>query len=121
MKKYTTQKYIKALYKYIIKVPYCRLQYLLAFENPIYYHANGLGWRADIYQITEDIAICTGYAPYGNICPDYEILREFDEKAAAVLGNYELDYQQRRDRLQYLINMFIDNVVFGITYPTIQK
>ena len=82
MKYATTKKAILSNYPNVIKVGYCSLQTLLEFHCPSAYTASKTyGWRADIYEITPNTVIVTGYAPFGNIVPDYEIVKKYEEKA----------------------------------------
>lgn len=82
MKYATTKKAILSNYPNVIKVGYCSLQTLLNFRSPDAYTASKTyGWRADIYEITPNTVIVTGYAPFGNIVPDYEIVKKYEEKA----------------------------------------
>ena len=82
MKYATTKKAILSNYPNVIKVGYCSLQTLLKFHSPRSYTASKTyGWRADVYEITPDTVIVTGYAPFGNIVPDYEIIKKYEEKA----------------------------------------
>lgn len=82
MKYATTKKAILSNYPNVIKVGYCSLQTLLKFRSPDAYTASKTyGWRADVYEITPDTVIVTGYAPFGNIVPDYEIIKKYEEKA----------------------------------------
>lgn len=82
MKYATTKKAILSNYPNVIKVGYCSLQTLLKFRSPSAYTASKTyGWRADVYEITPDTVIVTGYAPFGNIDPDYEIVKKYEEKA----------------------------------------
>ena len=82
MKYATTKKAILSNYPNVIKVGYCSLQTLLEFHSPSAYTASKTyGWRADVYEITPDTVIVTGYAPFGNIVPDYEIVKKYEEKA----------------------------------------
>ena len=82
MKYATTKKAILNSYPNVIKVGYCSLQSLLKFHSPSAYTASKTyGWRADVYEITPDTVIVTGYAPFGNIVPDYEIIKKYEEKA----------------------------------------
>ena len=74
MKTKTTQKEIKSRFKKIVCVGYCNLQHLLYYQNPTYYTIRREGWASDIY-IFDDIAISTGYAPFGNIKAKYDILK----------------------------------------------
>lgn len=82
MKYATTKKAILSNYPNVIKVGYCSLQTLLKFRSPDAYTASKTyGWRADIYEITPDTVIVSGYAPFGNIVPDYETVKKYEEKA----------------------------------------
>lgn len=82
MKYQTTKKQIMLYYPNVIKIPYCELQTLLKYNKPVAYtYSKTYGWRADVYEITFDTVIVTGYAPFGNIVPDYEIIKEYEEKA----------------------------------------
>ena len=71
MKTKTTQKEIKSRFKKIVCVGYADLQHLLSYESPIYHTIRREGWASDIY-IFDDIAISTGYAPFGNIKVKYD-------------------------------------------------
>lgn len=82
MKYATTKKAILSNYPNVIGVGYCSLQTLLKFHSPSAYTASKTyGWRADIYEITPNTVIVTGYAPFGNIVPDYETVKKYEEKA----------------------------------------
>lgn len=49
MKKYrVSKKEIKATNNTVLKVPYCRLQNLLAYSEPFAYSAGVYGWRVII-------------------------------------------------------------------------
>lgn len=88
MKFKTTQKAIKSGYSTIICVPYCGLQSLLHYESPIAYTTRREGWAADIYDMGGGVAIVTGYAPFGNIRPDYETRQKYEiaaEKSAVIM------------------------------------
>lgn len=82
MKYETTKKAILSNYSNVIKVGYCDLQTLLKFRSPNAYTASKTyGWRADIYEITPNTVIVTGYAPFGNIAPDYVTVKKYEDKA----------------------------------------
>lgn len=80
MKYKTTKKAVMAGYNTVISVGYCDLQKLLSCRKPIAYTAGVYGWNADIYDIGNDVALVTGYRPFGNVkitsglCGDYEKL-----------------------------------------------
>ena len=82
MKYETTKKAILSNYPNVIKVGYCYLQTLLKFRSPNAYTASKTyGWRADVYEITPNTVIVTGYAPFGNIAPDYVTVKKYEDKA----------------------------------------
>ena len=90
MKFHTTKKAIMNGYKNVICVPYCALQSLLSHENAIAYTTRVEGWGADVYQFG-NTAIVTGYAPFGNIRPGYEINKKYDDRAQSALPEYYND------------------------------
>ena len=110
MKYHTTQKAIKNGYDTIISVNYCRLQTLLSCAEPIAYTTRREGWGADIYDIDGNIAIVTGYAPFGNVKPDYETLTAYEKRAEAIRYNYTLQWDDMRDQLRDLLREFIQEV-----------
>lgn len=82
MKYQTTKKQIMNGYTNVIKVPYCALQALLKHNDPIAYTASKTyGWQADVYEINQNTVIVTGYAPFGNIVPDHDLLMKYERKA----------------------------------------
>lgn len=96
MKYETTKKAILSNYSNIIKVGYCYLQTLLKFRSPNAYTASKTyGWRADIYEITPDTVIVTGYAPFGNIVPDYETVLKYERKAEELCETQRWRSQER--------------------------
>ena len=112
MKFKTTQKAIKANYNTIICVPYCGLQNLLNYESPVAYTKRREGWAADIYDMGGGVAIVTGYAPFGNVRPSYE-LRERYEKQAEIIRDmyrYSTKLNDTRNRLRELQAAFIEEV-----------
>lgn len=112
MKFKTTQKAIKEGYKKVISVSYASLQRLLKWHDPIAYTANCYGWRADIYSFG-NVAIVTGYSPFGNVKPDYNLIREYEKKAEVIIdeiNDYENGYKRQREALDNLIRELIRDV-----------
>ena len=109
MKFRTTQKEIKANFSKIICVPYCELQNLLHYENPIAYTVRREGWAADIYDMRGGVAIVTGYAPFGNIRPSYELQKKYDDEARKIYYKYK--YEEGRKALQNLQKKFVEEVL----------
>ena len=110
MKFKTTQKAIRANYNKIICVPYCGLQTLLNYESPVAYTVRHEGWAADIYDMGGGVAIVTGYAPFGNILPSYELRERYEKQAEKIRFDYNLSYEQQRESLKSLARDFIRGV-----------
>lgn len=108
MKIKTTQKAVKESHIKVIKIGYCGLQNLLTFEDPIAYTCGREGWKADIYSIGTT-AIVTGYAPFGNKV-SYDLYSGYDIKAAEVLANVKLPYEDRKAKVTALLHEFIEAV-----------
>lgn len=108
MKFKTTQKAIKANYTNIIYVGYCDLQHLLTYENPIAYTVRREGWGADIYEVNSNTAIVTGYAPFGNVHPAYDVVRRYDNTAKHILyAHCDWEYEELKHCLGEMIQNFI--------------
>lgn len=110
MKFKTTQKAIRANYNKIICVPYCGLQNLLNYASPVAYTERREGWAADIYDMGGGVAIVTGYAPFGNIRPPYELRERYETDAEKIRYNYSLAWEEQREQLKQLARAFIEEV-----------
>ena len=108
MKYRTTQKEIRSGFNTVIRVPYCGLQSVLKLESPIAYTVRREGWGADIYDVGNGVAIVTGYAPFGNYKPSYEVRQMYENLARRVLNGYP--YKEAKEELRHLIDDFIDEV-----------
>ena len=108
MKFRATQKEIKANFDKIISVPYCSLQNLLSFESPVAYTTRREGWAAYIYDMGGGVAIVTGYAPFGNIRPAYELREHYEKQAEPIRYNYQLSWVEQREQLRQLAKEFIN-------------
>ena len=112
MKFKTTQKAIKKGYNKILCIGYCNLQYLLYYKNPVAYTSGVYGWNADIYDIGGGIAICTGYKPFGNIRADYNLQKEYDDKAQQIVLNWDkYEHNEKLKLLDELLKEFIEKVL----------
>lgn len=110
MKFKTTQKEIRANFNKIICVPYCGLQTLLSYESPVAYTVRREGWGADIYDMGGGVAIVTGYVPFGNIRPSYELRERYETDAEKIRYNYSLAWEEQRKQLEQLAMAFIEEV-----------
>ena len=107
MKFKTTQKAIRANYNKIICVPYCGLQNLLNYESPVAYTVCPEGWAADIYDMGGGVVIVTGYAPFGNIRPSYELRERYETQAEKIRYDHALTYEEQKERMEALQAAFI--------------
>lgn len=109
MKYKTTKKSINSGYTSKICVGYCNLQNLLNYESPTAYTTRSEGWAADIYDFG-DVAIITGYAPFGNIRPGYELCKKYETQAEKIRCDYSLSWEAQKEAIQQLIHEFIKEV-----------
>lgn len=115
MSKYKiSKKEMYSSYDYIISVPYCELQHLLAFEQEFAYSA-WQQWNCDYYDV-DGILICTGYNPIkakrSKSC--YEINHKYDEKARELTSKpyiNEEEYNNRKLMVRNLLKKYIDEVI----------
>ena len=106
MKTRITQKEVKNTHTHVIKVGYCQLQYLLNYKNPYAYTCGADGWHSDVYSIGT-VALSTGYQPFGDIKPDYETVKAYDDQAARILASRDDNVAQQ---LNDLLHKFIEEV-----------
>lgn len=106
MKVKVTQKAVKAGHQHVLLVGYCNLQYLLRIRSANYYTTRIEGWAADIYSVGT-VAIVTGYSPFGDIKPSYELCQKYDEKAQKILSNLSLEYEEMKEKATSLLDEFI--------------
>lgn len=109
MKFKTTKKAINNGYAKVISIGYCNLQHLLCCEEPIAYTVRREGHASDVYTFG-NVAITTGYAPFGNVHPDYEIQHKYETMAENICREV-WDYQKRKPKLRVLIYEFLDEVL----------
>lgn len=109
MKIKVTQKQVKASHVHTIKVGYCNLQYLLSRRTANYYTVRTEGWASDIYSVGI-YAISTGYGPFGDVKPSYDLVRLYDLKAEEILTNFD-SYQEQKQALDDLIYEFIQKAL----------
>lgn len=104
MKYRTTKKAIRELGDPVYCVGYCNLQNLLRCVDPFAYSARSEGWACDYYYI-HDLIISTGYSAIGRKT-DYNLCREYDQKALAIWSDYNLTFDQQKEKVEGLIEEF---------------
>lgn len=85
-------------------VGYCDMQALLRFRDPIAYTCGVYGWNYDVYEV-EGYTICTGYRGMPGRNP--RNLSEYEKKAAAILNNYALGYDEQKKKVEKLLIKFL--------------
>lgn len=110
MKYRTTKKEVRNGYQSIICIGYCDLQNLLTYENVTAYTVRREGWAADIYDFGST-AIVTGYAPFGNIHPEYDLQQKYDKAAKKIKYNYTLRQDEKKERVNQLLKDYIKEVI----------
>ena len=100
MKVRVTAKQVRNSYAHIIQIGYCDAWHLLG-RNPHYYTRGIYGWSADVFHIDQTTAIVTGYRPFGNIRPPYELVRKYEQEAAAYYKAGD------RDKIPALLEAFV--------------
>ena len=108
MKYKTTKKATMKNYDYIISVGYCNLQRMLSCENVSAYTVRREGWGADIYSFG-NVAIVTGYSPFGNVKANYDFCERYENEAEAIC-KATFQWEDRKVQLDNLINKFIAEV-----------
>ena len=106
-----TKKAINEGFRNRICVGYCALQYLLYYRNADFNTVRAEGWGADIYKIDYNTVIVTGYAPFGNIRPDYDLTRTYDAKACAIVQDRAKDFETIKKELEELLENFVVEVL----------
>lgn len=106
--------------RYVIRVSYCGLQFLLNYrERAGYIYSKTYGWQADVYHVREcpHVAIVTGYQPIGSQV-SYDLITEYDNKAHSILT---MPYSEKKEKgiderevLESLIKEFVDKAIKDI-------
>jgi hypothetical protein len=92
----TTRKEIYRIYgkENVISLGYCEIQIIVNYLTKIGHTERLEGWASDIYELPEpynNIAICTGYSPFGT---SNEKARKVCERWEKLYYSY--DYTQRK-------------------------
>lgn len=111
MKVNVTMKQITKNYRKRIAIGYCQAQYLLRYQEPVYYTKGIYGWNNDIYYMDYETVIITGYRNLrGNINYKYETLEKYEREARHIYNNYNIRYDDKITKINDLLNQFIKEV-----------
>ena len=64
----------------VYSIGYCKAQYLLMYSRGVGRNWGIYGWNYDVYVVGDDV-IVTGYRPFNAKKINYELLKEYEEKA----------------------------------------
>ena len=116
MKYKTTKKATQNNYRNIVSIGAANLYYLLKFTEPDAYTSGVYGWNADVYDF-DNVAIVTGYRPFGNITPDYKIAEKYNQLGREIYEeehdpakDWNEEREEKENRLNQLIQKFIEEV-----------
>ena len=84
---------------------YCDLSNLLWGHEPIAYTSGVYGWNFDVYEVYGK-TICTGYRNMPGRKANNEAA--YEEKARAISDNYDLKWEERRDKIESLLKEFCE-------------
>lgn len=109
---HTTIKYIKNVWGNVYRCGYCDLQYIMRYEDPMYYNSGVYGWNCDVYaDFKRDIAITTGYRNMtGKMIPD-EIIEKYSKIAKEICEDWSKPYEQTRLELEENREKFFDEIL----------
>lgn len=102
MKTKVTKKQVMSYNSNVLEVGYCGLQSLLGRFSPQYYTCGVYGWNADIYEI-DNMCICTGYRPFGNVKLDCKEINRVN-KEYEVMKEKNLPYEEETNEIKKLLN-----------------
>jgi len=107
MKVKVSKKEIKDNFNNIITIGYCDAQFLLTYKDADFYSCGVYGWSCDYYKINNNTIISTGYSPIDSKYRNYELTKKYNEKARKIFNNYDLKYEQKKKRIDNLLNKYI--------------
>lgn len=110
MKREVTKKSVRKRFDHVISIGYCNAQFLLRCIQPYGYTYRREGWGANIYDCGNSTAIVTGYSPFGNINPAYDLCRKYDKMAETIWCDYTMPYEEQNKQVEKLLAEFIAEV-----------
>lgn len=97
------KKHVRAAYPIVAYCGYCALQYTLYFTSKFAHTERAEDWGCDVYKIAPDIALTTGYAPFGNRRLPLALTERYEKKAKQILEENSCNYIAK-DKLEVLLN-----------------
>lgn len=97
------KKHVRAEYPIVAYCGYCDLQYTLYFSPKIGHTERAEGWGCNIYELAPDIALTTGYDPFGNRRLPLAFTERYEKKAKQILADNSYSCIAKEE-LEALIN-----------------
>lgn len=79
--------------------------------EPFGYITRAEGWAGDVYELAPDVALVTGYAPFGNVSVDRDICKRYDKQALAIWKSTD-EYDIQKEQLSQLIHEFLTEALY---------
>lgn len=105
MKIRVTRNILRNNFNIVVAVPYCALQNLLKFHDADAYNDGVYGWNYDVY-FYGDIALTTGYRPYGDWL-DHTFCRKYDEEARDIVQADNMTYKEKATAIDEIFVRFL--------------
>lgn len=103
------KKHVRAEYSIVAYCGYCDLQHTLYFTSKIGHTERAEGWGCDIYELAPDIALTTGYDPFGNRRLPLAITERYEKKAKQILEENSCNYTAK-EKLEVLLNELVAEI-----------
>lgn len=93
------------------------IQTLLHYQNPSHYNCGVYGWNWNCY-----VFYTTGYKTYfvladgyrnfpsNRVYPDFDFVREYEEKARAIQKDFSLSYEEQKEKTNDLLKEFLQKI-----------
>lgn len=108
----TTIKYVKQVWGKVYRCGYCDLQYIMKYEDPMYYNSGVYGWNCDVYcDFKTDTAITTGYRNMAGERIPSELIEKYSEIAKKICDqHWGKDYEEKLAELEQNRRNFFDEL-----------
>ena len=103
------KKHVRAAYPIVAYCSYCNLQYTLYFTPHFGHTERAEGWGCDVYELASDVALTTGYAPFGNRRLPLALTEHYEKKAMEMLAKDGYNYNAK-EKLEALINELVAEI-----------
>ena len=103
------KKHVRAAYPIVAYCGYCDLQYTLYFTPKFGHTERAEGWGCDVYEIAPDIALTTGYDPFGNRRLPLAFTARYEEKAKQILEKNAYSYKAEK-KLEKLLKKMVAEI-----------